>query len=126
MSIETQRKTTIQMIWLKSDMFMESDEGDVKKIVEQALHIGLRKFLFSVSVFSLSNLAVITRLLLWCIETVRKNNGQLFFFERGMGEECVFGSLCESLQVPMYRNRFTAPKTTFKAAPLQSTHVPVN
>jgi hypothetical protein len=114
------------MIWLTSDMFMESDVGDVKKIVEQALHLGLRKFLFSVSVFSLSNLAVITRLLLWCIETVRKSNGQLFFFERGSGEKCVFGSFCESLQIPMYRNRFTASRTTSKAAPLQSTHVPVN
>jgi hypothetical protein len=91
------------MIRLAADGFMESDETAVKEIVERALCADVKDFILSVSGGSRSNHAVIARLLHWCGERVRQNSGQLFFFEKNTGGECVFGSLCDALRIPMYR-----------------------
>jgi hypothetical protein len=116
MSIETHRKTSILLIRLAADTFAASDENIVKQTVEQALSAGIRDFLLSVSMHPAFNLAAITRILVWCSDAVRGKNGQLLLFERGGGEGCVFGPLCESLRIPMYRHRFPAPTTALGGA----------
>ena len=101
-------------------MVMESDTEGVKHIVEQALVVGIRNFVFSVAVGSLSNRAVISHLLLWCTEAIRRKQGQLLFVEKNDGEKCVFGSLCESLHIPIYQNLDTAILTSDSAKPHES------
>jgi hypothetical protein len=108
MSIETKRHDTYQVIRLESDMFMESDEGEVKNTVEQALRVGVKRFVFSVQVGSLTNRKAISHLLLWCKETIWRNKGQLLFVEKNHGEASVFGTLCESLHIPVYQDCETA------------------
>jgi hypothetical protein len=106
MSIEIQRKKNLHMIRLESALFMESDEDIVKQTVEQALAAGVKNFIFSVSIASSFQQAVVSRLLVWCREKVRPDNGQLLFFENDTGQGCAFGTLCESLQIPMYYHRY--------------------
>jgi hypothetical protein len=108
MSIQTSRKDTYQIIRFVSDMVMESDANAVKEVVEQALQTGIKNFVFSVSVGSLSNRRTISRILLWCNETIRRWDGRLLFIEKDADETCVFRDLCESLKIPLYRNLETA------------------
>ncbi len=111
MSIETKRHNNFQVIRLVSDMVMESDEKAIKHTIEQALLVGKKKFVFSVSIGSLTNRVAISRLLLWCKETIWRNEGQLLFLEKNGGEKSVFGDICESLHIPMYQNSETAVVT---------------
>jgi hypothetical protein len=108
MSVDTKRHDTYQVIRLETDMLMESDEGEVKNTVEQALRVGIKKFVFSVTIGSLANRKAISHLLLWCKETIWRNKGQLLFVEKNNGGESVFGALCESLHIPVYQDCETA------------------
>jgi hypothetical protein len=124
MSIQTKRHDTYQMIRLESDMVMESDVDAVKNTVEQALQVGVKRFVFSVSIGPLANRMVISRLLLWCKQAIMHQKGQLLFVEKKHGGESVFGTLCESLHIPMCQDCETAvvvadesekgPKTFFQ------------
>jgi len=108
MSIETKLHSTFQVIRLDTDMVMESDTTAVKHTVEQALQVGVKRFVFSVSIGSLTNRMAISRLLLWCKQTIFHNKGQLLFVEKNHGGESVFGTLCESLHIPLYQDCETA------------------
>ena len=111
MSIEITRKNTFQVIRLVSDMVMESDKNTLKEVVNQALLEGIKNFVFSVSVGSTLNQVIIFHLLLWCEETIRVQKGQLLFIEKDDGKECVFRSICKSLNIPVYQNSDTAVVT---------------
>lgn len=111
MSIETIRKDNFQVIRFVSDMVMESDSNAVKEVVELALLSGMKNFVFSVSVGSLTNQRLIYHILLWCKETIKHKKGQMLFIEKDGGENCVFRSLCESLQIPIYQNMETSVVT---------------
>jgi hypothetical protein len=108
MSVETKRHDTYQVIRLESDMFMESDETAIKNTIEQALQVGVKRFVFSVSIGSLTNKMVISRLLLWCKQAIWRGKGQLLFVEKNQGQESIFHTLCESLHIPMYQDCETA------------------
>ena len=118
MSIETKRHDTFQVIRLDTDMLMESDTNAIKNIVEQALRVGVKKIVFSVSIGSLTNRMAISRLLLWCKQTIWRNKGQLLFVEKNHGGESVFGTLCESLHIPMYQDCETAVVAVAVTAPV--------
>jgi len=117
MSIETQKTDSYFVIRLVSDMVMESDVNGVKNIVEQALKTGVRRFVFSVSIGSLANRMAISRLILWCNQTIKHNKGQLLFVEKNLEEKSVFGPLCESLKIPICRNQDTAVMMMEKTNP---------
>jgi hypothetical protein len=119
MSIETTRHDTFQVIRLDTDMVMESDTNAVKNTVEQALLVGVKRFVFSVSIGSLTNRMAISRLLLWCKQTIFRNKGQLLFVEKNHGGESVFGTLCESLHIPVYQDCETAVVTAAGTAPVK-------
>jgi hypothetical protein len=108
MSIETQKTDSYFVIRLVSDMVMESDVSGVKNIVEQALKTGIKRFVFSVSIGSLANRMAISRLILWCNQTIKHHKGQMLFVEKNPEEASVFGTLCESLKIPICRNQDTA------------------
>lgn len=116
MSIETRQQNDFQVIRLVSDMFMESDGNAVKQVIEEALRVGKKNFVFSVSIGSLTNRIAISRLLLWCKETIWRNEGKLLFLEKNTGEKSVFADICESLHIPMYQNSETDRVTTAKSA----------
>ncbi len=75
MSIETKHHNNFLIIRLVSDMVMESDENALKNIVEQALLVGIKNFVFSVLIGSLTNRTTISRLLLRCKEIIWRNEG---------------------------------------------------
>jgi hypothetical protein len=108
MSVETKRHDSYQVIRLESDMVMESDTAAIKNTIEQALQVGIKRFVFSVSIGSLTNKMVISRLLLWCKQTIWHSKGELLFVEKNHGQESVFSTLCESLHIPMYQDCETA------------------
>jgi hypothetical protein len=108
MSIHTNRSGSTQVIRLETDMVMESDENAIKNTIEQALKVGTINFILSVSIGSLVHRAIISRLLLWCKETIWRKKGKLLFIEKNDGEKSIFGPLCESLHIPMYQNVDTA------------------
>jgi hypothetical protein len=108
MSIETQQTDSYLVIRLVSDMVMESDVNGVKNIVEQALTTGVRRFVFSISIGALANRMAISRLILWCNQTIKHHKGQMLFVEKNPEEKSVFGPLCESLKIPVCRNQDTA------------------
>jgi hypothetical protein len=108
MSIQASRRDAFQIIRLETDMVMESDQNAIKNIIEQELQVGTKNFVFSVSIGALTNRSAISRLLLWCKETIWRQKGTLLFIEKNNGGKCVFGSLCESLHIPMYQNIETA------------------
>lgn len=112
MCVETKRHDTYQVIRLESDMVMESDAGAIKNTVEQALEAGIKRFVFSVSVGSLTNKMVISRLLLWCKQAIQHSKGELLFVEKNHGQESVFGTLCDSLHIPLYQDCETAMVVT--------------
>ena len=87
---------------------MESDENALKNIVEQALLVGIKNFVFSVLIGSLTNRTTISRLLLRCKEIIWRNEGKLLFLEKNGGENSVFTDICETLHIPMYTNNETA------------------
>jgi hypothetical protein len=111
MSFDTQRKDSVQIIRLVSDMLIESDKNSFKTTVQTAINDGIKQFIFSVSIGSVSNQVTIYHLLLWCSETIRNNNGQLFFIENDDGGYCVFSRICELLNIPLFRNCDTASIT---------------
>jgi hypothetical protein len=119
MSIQTDRRENYQVIRLESDMVMESDANAVKNTVEQALLVGVKRFIFSVSIGSLSNRMVISRLLLWCKQAILRHKGQLLFVEKNSGDASVFGPLCESLHIPVYRDCETAVVAASSPAPVK-------
>lgn len=94
---------------------MVSDENAIKNIIEQALKVGIKNFIFSVSIGALTNRALISRLLRWCKDTIWRQEGKLLFIEKNNGEECIFGPLCESLHIPMYQNTKTSLVETSRA-----------
>ena len=108
MSVESKQHDTYQMIRLESDMVMESDADAVKNAVEQALRAGVKRFVLSVSIGPMANRMVISRLLLWCKQTIMHQKAQLLFVEKKQGGESVFGTLCESLHIPMCQDCETA------------------
>ncbi|MBN2188469.1 MAG: hypothetical protein JW699_03365 [Chitinispirillaceae bacterium] len=108
MSVETKRHDTYQIIRLETDMVMESDTAAIKNTIEQALQAGIKRFVFSVSIGSLTNKMVISRLLLWCKQTIRRHKGELLFVEKNRGQGSVFSTLCESLHIPLYQDCETA------------------
>jgi hypothetical protein len=108
MSVQTKRHDTYQIIRLETDMVMESDTAAIKNTIEQALQVGIKRFVFSVSIGSLTNKMVISRLLLWCKQTIRHSKGELLFVEKNHGQESVFGTLCKSLHIPLYQDCETA------------------
>jgi hypothetical protein len=111
MSIHTNRNGSTQVIRLETDMVMESDENAIKNTIEQALKAGTINFVLSVSIGSLVHRAIISRLLQWCKETIWRSKGKLIIVEKNDGEACVFGTLCESLQIPIYQNIETSVVT---------------
>lgn len=116
MSIHTSRNDSTQIIRLETDMVMDSDENAIKSTIEQALKVGIKQFVFSVSIGSIANRAVISRLLRWCKDMIWCDDGKLLFIEKNDSEECVFGELCESLHIPIYQNINTSIVETSKAA----------
>ena len=112
MSIETREHNNFQIIRLVSDMVMESDGNAIKHTIEQALRVGQKNFVFSVSIGSLTNRVAISRLLLWCKDIIWRNDGRLLFLEKNAGEESVFGDICASLHIPMYQDSETSVVTT--------------
>jgi hypothetical protein len=120
MSIHTNRNGSTQVIRLETDMVMESDENAIKNTIEQALKVGTINFVLSVSIGALVHRAIISRLLLWCKETIWRSKGKLIIVEKNDGEACVFGALCESLHIPMYQNVDTAILTMDSAKPHES------
>lgn len=108
MSVDVKRHDTYQIIRLETDMVMESDTAAIKNTIEQALQVGIKRFVFSVSIGSLTNKMVISRLLLWCKQTIRHGKGELLFVEKNHGQKSVFGTLCESLHIPLYQDCETA------------------
>jgi hypothetical protein len=115
MSVNTNRIGSTQIIRLETDMIMESDENSVKETVNLALEAGIKEFVLSVSIGSLTNRRIISRLLHWCKETIWRQKGQLLFVEKNDGDKCIFGPLCESLHIPMSQNIDTALVKTSKA-----------
>jgi hypothetical protein len=116
MCIRTNRDGSTQVIRLETDTVMESDENDIKNIIEQALKAGIKNFVFSVSIGSLTNRRIISRLLEWCKDTIWCQEGTLLFIEKNDGENCIFGPLCESLHIPMYQNTMTSIVETSRIA----------
>jgi hypothetical protein len=107
-SVETKRQESYQIIRLETDMVMESDAAVIKNTIEQALQVGIKRFVFSVSIGSLANKMIVSRLLLWCKQAIRHGKGELLFVEKSRGQKSVFGALCESLHIPMYQDCETA------------------
>jgi hypothetical protein len=121
MSIQTSSRDSFQIIRMETDMVMESDINTIKETVNMALKAGTVNFVLSVSIGSLTNNRVISRLIEWCRETIWRQKGTLLFIEKNNGQECIFSSLCESLHIPMYQNIDTALlKTSTEVKPKQA------
>lgn len=114
MSIETSEMNSFQVIRLVSDMVTESDEKAIHHFIQQALSAGNKKFLFSVSVGSLTNRNAMLRLLLGCKEVIEGHGGKLLFLEKNDAERSAFGGICDSLHIPMYQNTETVMVTREK------------
>ena len=114
MCIDTRQKDGFQVIRFVSDFIMESDMNTLKDAVEGALQRGTRNFVFSVSIGSLTNQMVVSKLLRWCKDTIQRGKGNLFFIEKDSDEKCVFRRLCDSLHIPIYQNLDTTVLTIDK------------
>ena len=115
MCVRVNRNGSAQIIRLETDMVMESDVNTVKETVDQALAAGIKEFVLSVSIGSLTNRRIISQLLHWSRETIWRKDGELLFLEKNNGTESIFGPLCESLNIPMFQNIDTALVETSKA-----------
>ena len=108
MCVRVNRNGSSEIIRLETDMVMESDVNTVKETVDRALADGIKEFVLSVSIGSLTNRRIISQLIYWCRETIWRKNGELLFIEKNNGDESIFGPLCESLNIPMRQNIDTA------------------
>jgi hypothetical protein len=108
MCVHVNRSGSSEIIRLETDMVMESDVDTVKETVDRALADGIKEFVLSVSIGSLTNRRIISGLIEWCSKTIRHQKGKLLFVEKNDGGECVFGPLCESLHIPLCQNIDTA------------------
>jgi hypothetical protein len=104
MCVRINRNGSAQIIRLETDMVMESDVDTVQETVEQSLEDGIQEFVLSVSIGTLTNRRIISRLIEWCRDTIWRQRGKLLFVEKNDGGECIFGPLCESLRIPMSQN----------------------
>lgn len=107
MSISTERKNDIVFVRFTSDLVSANDGVTIKWVLEQALSKSTRNIAVSVTVGSLANQRLISRLLRQCREIVRRGKGKLFFVELCDGEKSVYRSICDSLRIPLYNSEET-------------------
>jgi hypothetical protein len=100
MSIFAERRDRIQIIRFISDSITESDMAAIKVCIANALAEGIGDVVFAVTVGSLSNQLVISRLLLQCSEIIRRKQGRLRFVEEAQNGKSVFHNICGSLRIP--------------------------